>query len=145
GFRSIGAETDRRLDVSRDVRVNVIGSLKTPPSDDSGEAKVSPYETPGRGIADGWSRPILFYPNGHTSSAVLFLASSSEPEPAYFAEVSLRGITGMVRAGAVSANPPGSGGFESVLSGEAFAQLRRDENPERDPMRRYGVIQGGEL
>lgn len=142
GFRSIGAETDRQLDVSRDVRVNVIGSLKTPPLGDQNKEKVSPYQTPGRGVADGWSRPILFYPNGHTSSAVLFLASSSQPEPAYFAEVSLRGITGLVRAGAVSAYPPGSVGFESVLSGEAFAQLRRDENPEQDPMRQYGVIQG---
>ena len=51
GFRSIGAETDRQLDVSRDVRANVIGSLKTPPLGNQNKEKVSPYQTPGRTVA----------------------------------------------------------------------------------------------
>lgn len=149
GFRSIGADTDRQIDVSRDVRARVIGSLKTPDEQNSAGQNnantASPYTAPGRTVADGWSQPILFYPNGHTSSAALFLASSSDPEPAYFAEVSLRGMTGMVRISAISPIPPGEDGFPSVLSREVFDRLRRDEQPRQEPEQSYGVVQEGTL
>jgi type II secretory pathway pseudopilin PulG len=50
-------------------------------------------------IQDGWSAPILFYPDGTTSSAVLYLANSEGQA----LEVSLRGLTGTCQVGDVRA------------------------------------------
>ena len=73
----------------------------------------------------GWSEPILFFPNGRTSTAVVFLQSRPVKGKAiYYSEISLRGITGTGRVSSISTAPPDSPDFPSVLSDEAFARLR---------------------
>lgn len=71
-----------------------------------------------------WSSPIVFYPNGRTSNAVLFLASTGEVR--YYSEVALRGMTGTARVSSIAASPPGSPDFPSVLPPEAFERMNRD-------------------
>jgi len=44
---------------------------------------------------DGWSDPIVFYPNGHTDSAHLRLKGDRNS----FVEIALRGLTGAATAG----------------------------------------------
>jgi len=51
-------------------------------------------------IQDGWSSPILFHPDGTTSSTVLYLANGEGQA----LEVSLRGMTGTCRVGEVVAD-----------------------------------------
>jgi len=53
---------------------------------------------PGRASArgeDGWSDPIVFYPNGHTENAHIRLKGERDA----VVDVSLRGLTGVVTAG----------------------------------------------
>ena len=50
-------------------------------------------------IQDAWSAPILFYPDGTTSSAVVYLANREGQA----LEVSLRGLTGTCQVGDVLA------------------------------------------
>ena len=80
--------------------------------------------------ADPWSEPIVFYPNGRTSNAVLFLASTGEIR--YYSEVALRGMTGTARVSSISASPPGSPEFPSVLPPEAFARMNRERTANPD-------------
>jgi len=76
--------------------------------------------------AASWSEPILFYPNGRTSNAVIFLASSGTDS--YYSEISLRGLTGGVRVSTISAQPPGTPEFPSVLPPEVFAKMNQSNN-----------------
>ena len=92
----------------------MIGSLGAPLDDES--------------TRDEWSSPIVFYPNGRTSNAVLFLASTGEVR--YYSEVALRGMTGTARVSSIAASPPGSPDFPSVLPPEAFERMNRDRAAE---------------
>jgi type II secretory pathway pseudopilin PulG len=51
-------------------------------------------------IQDGWSSPVLFHPDGTTSSAVLYLANGEGQA----LEISLRGLTGTCQVGEIRAD-----------------------------------------
>jgi len=71
-----------------------------------------------------WSEPIIFYPNGKTSSAVLGFESVGDYP--YYSEIALRGMTGVARISSISAEPPEVDPRSSVLTRE---QLFRLSNP----------------
>jgi len=71
-----------------------------------------------------WSEPIIFYPNGKTSSAVFGLASVGDYS--YYSEIAIRGMTGVARISSISSVPPGANPRSSVLTRE---QLFRLSNP----------------
>lgn len=103
---------------------------------DLGSRAVGSLATPGAGepLGDVWSEPILFYPNGRTSNAVFFLASTGSIP--FYSEVALRGFTGGVRVSTIASVPPGSPDFPSVLPPEIFARLYRsspDSSVRSDP------------
>ena len=88
-------------------------------------------ELPGqRKENDGWSEPILFYPNGRTSQAVFLLECPGEW--IWYSEIVLRGMTGTARISAISVYPPGSPEFPSALTEEQLVRLRA-VNSETDP------------
>ena len=118
-----------------DAGSRVIGSLSTPTlSPSSGQFSTGQdfgaFEGTERGdrsdgTMDGWSDPVIFYPNGRTSSAVIFLRSVPDPgKTDYFSEVSIRGLTGTARISTISIVPPGSPDFPSVLSEETLSRWR---------------------
>jgi len=51
--------------------------------------------SPGRGEDSGWSRPVLFFPNGRCSSARIRLAGPRD----WSIELTLHGVTGAARIG----------------------------------------------
>ena len=121
-----------------------VGSLISPPiaeeshafpaaNQNSSVSGSSPSLVPS---SSGWSKPILFFPNGRTSTAVIFLRSRPEPgKQDYYSEISYRGITGSARVSSISVYPPGSPEFPSVLSPQAFARLHAEtvsSSPERN-------------
>lgn len=71
-----------------------------------------------------WSEPIVFFPNGRTSTAVWGLASNGEQE--YYSEISLRGMTGVPRVSSISSIPPG---FDPTASALTQEELFRLANP----------------
>ncbi len=71
-----------------------------------------------------WSEPLVFFPNGKTSSAVLGFASMNEYS--FYSEISLRGMTGVSRISAISAVPPEYDPASTALTQE---QLFRLYNP----------------
>ncbi|MBR5415954.1 MAG: prepilin-type N-terminal cleavage/methylation domain-containing protein [Thermoguttaceae bacterium] len=108
-----------------------IGSLTSSPAEedrsfDSTRRSLAPSDD-----ASDWSKPILFFPNGRTSTAVIFLQSRPEPgKQTYYSEISFRGMTGSARVSSISVYPPGSPEFPSVLSPQAFARLIGGPNAE---------------
>lgn len=96
---------------------------------DLGSSFVGTLESPSERDAkleDIWSEPIIFYPNGRTSSAVFFLLSDGPNE--FYSEIALRGITGIPRISAISSLPPDDPEFPSVLSQKAIAELYASRN-----------------
>lgn len=85
-----------------------------------------------------WSEPILFYPNGRTSTAVVGLASIGKHQ--YYSEVAIRGMTGYARISGISAAPPGSDLNPSALTQE---QLFRLSHPLEDGVAVSGVDASG--
>ncbi len=73
------------------------------------------------GVASAWSEPILFYPNGKTSTVVIGLASIGRYE--YYSEIGLRGMTGYARISAISSMPPGVRANDSALTQEQLFRL----------------------
>ncbi len=82
-----------------------------------------------------WSEPIVFFPNGRTSTAVCGLASCGELE--YYSEISLRGMTGVPRVSSISALPPGYDPTASALTQE---ELFRLANPGSVATNGVGVV-----
>ncbi len=74
-----------------------------------------------------WSEPIIFYPNGKTSSAVFGLESTGDFS--FFSEIAIRGMTGVARISSISAVPPDVNSGSSVLTRE---QMFRLSNPMSD-------------
>jgi len=64
----------------------------------SADAAAAPLVAAGTTAAGGWSTPILFYPNGTASDAVVQLANADGAT----LRVTLRGLTGSSRASEVS-------------------------------------------
>ena len=114
--------TPQQNSTSRDG--DAVGSLTTPPVHKTDsftgiQNAFAPAEA-----ASAWSKPILFFPNGRTSTAVIFLQSRPEAgKLTYYSEISFRGMTGSARVSSISVYPPGSPEFPSVLSPQAFARL----------------------
>ena len=71
-----------------------------------------------------WSDPLVFYPNGKTSNAVIGFACVGEYS--FYSEIALRGMTGVARISSISAIPPGMDMAGSALTQE---QLFRLSNP----------------
>lgn len=71
-----------------------------------------------------WSEPLIFFPNGKTSNAILGFASVGEFS--FYSEISLRGMTGVSRISSISKVPPGSDPNMTALTQE---QLFRLYNP----------------
>ena len=71
-----------------------------------------------------WSEPILFFPNGKTSSAVIGFASTGEYS--FYSEIALRGMTGVARISGVSSIPTDLDPNQTALTQE---QLMRLQNP----------------
>ena len=112
-----------------------VGSLTSPAVQEENAKPLapnqsSPVPTPSTSLVptvSGWSKPILFFPNGRTSTAVIFLRSRPEPDKQdYYSEISYRGITGSARVSSISVYPPGSPEFPSVLSPQAFSRLNAE-------------------
>ena len=108
---------------------DAVGSLSSPPTRQTDlfgavENTIAPADE-----TAGWSEPILFFPNGRTSTAVIFLQSMPEEgKQTYYSEISFRGMTGSARVSSISVYPPGSPEFPSVLSPQAFARLTNGSN-----------------
>lgn len=108
---------------------DAVGSLTSPPTreDDLFGAVENAFSPADK--AAGWSEPILFFPNGRTSTAVIFLQSRPEEgKQTYYSEISFRGMTGSARVSSISVYPPGSPEFPSVLSPQAFARFMSGPN-----------------
>ncbi len=71
-----------------------------------------------------WSEPIVFYPNGRVSSAVLGIACVGDVP--YYSEIAIRGMTGVARISAISTLSPDADPAASALTQE---QLFRLSNP----------------
>ncbi len=112
----------QRNSASRDG--GAVGSLTAPSAGETdSSADVQSVFAPAE-AASAWSKPILFFPNGRTSTAVIFLQSRPEAgKQTYYSEISFRGMTGSARVSSISVYPPGSPEFPSVLSPQAFARL----------------------
>ncbi|MDO5567397.1 MAG: hypothetical protein Q4G59_12120, partial [Planctomycetia bacterium] len=93
----VSAFVDGQVEV--DLGSRMIGSLTQLPGEQKPE--------------DAWSKPILFYPNGRTSQAIIQLESSGK-YPLY-SEIVLRGLTGSARVTAISVYPPGTPEFPGSL------------------------------
>ena len=107
---------------------DAVGSLTAPPTREADSfAGLRNPAAPAEETA-GWSKPILFFPNGRTSTAVIFLQSRPETgKQTYYSEISFRGMTGSARVSSISVYPPGSPEFPSVLSPQAFARLAAEQ------------------
>ncbi|MCF0233954.1 MAG: prepilin-type N-terminal cleavage/methylation domain-containing protein, partial [Thermoguttaceae bacterium] len=144
GLRA-GAASDEAAGGGEDFGSRLTGSLTAPPTGStlSGAARST---TIGEDVVYGngfngvnvfgaedatptsvWAEPIIFYPNGRASTAVLGLASSNDYE--YYSEIALRGMTGVARISSISALPPGVDPTRSALTQEAFFRLM---NPQFD-------------
>jgi Tfp pilus assembly protein FimT len=61
------------------------------------DAVASPSDVPALDGSAQWSQPIVFFPNGRTTSALIRL----ECQGKYYVDVALRGLTGTVKVGTV--------------------------------------------
>ncbi len=73
-----------------------------------------------------WSEPIIFYPNGKTSSAVFGLESVGDFS--FYSEIAIRGMTGVARISSISAVPPDADTGSSVLTREQMFRLSNPMN-----------------
>ncbi len=108
-------ETEQEIEL--DLGSSFIGSLHP---EEENQTKVSQ-----------WSEPILFYPNGRTSQAVIILCNSEEAP--YYAEIALRGLTGIARISAIATVPPTDPSFPTVLTLEQLEILRQKESGGTSP------------
>lgn len=73
------------------------------------------------GVSGVWSEPILFFPNGRTSTVVLALANVGKYS--YYSEIGLRGMTGYARISSITSTPTGMTAGDSVLTQEQYFRL----------------------
>lgn len=72
-------------------------------------------------VSSVWSEPILFFPNGRTSTVVLALANVGKYS--YYSEIGLRGMTGYARISSITSVPTGMTAGDSVLTQEQYFRL----------------------
>lgn len=72
-------------------------------------------------VSSVWSEPILFFPNGRTSTVVLALANVGKYS--YYSEIGLRGMTGYARISSITSTPTGMTAGDSVLTQEQYFRL----------------------
>lgn len=72
-------------------------------------------------VSSVWSEPVLFFPNGRTSTVVLALANVGKYS--YYSEIGLRGMTGYARISSITSTPTGMTAGDSVLTQEQYFRL----------------------
>ena len=101
------------------------GGLNATPNDET----ANPFEVESEETSNLphslWSEPIVFYPNGKTSTVAVALACDGKYP--YYSEIALRGATGYARISAISSEPIGLADNRSALTQE---QLFRLTNPQ---------------
>ncbi|MBQ9813065.1 MAG: hypothetical protein IJM54_07095 [Thermoguttaceae bacterium] len=141
GVKNDSADPVTGIDEGEDLGSVLGGSLLSIPSGTSGEGlggglnSIPGYEDEAdpllaatleeeRGYVSLWSEPLLFFPNGKTSNAILGFASVGEYS--FYSEIALRGMTGVARISGVSGIPPDMDPNQTALTRE---QLMRLQNP----------------
>ncbi|MGI6402286.1 MAG: prepilin-type N-terminal cleavage/methylation domain-containing protein [Thermoguttaceae bacterium] len=103
------------------------GGLSTPTNDldlyanalIAGEQEIGPRSL--------WSDPILFYPNGRTSTVVLSLAGLGKIH--YYSEIGVRGMTGYARISSITKTPSNTRPGASALTQEQFFRMTQPGVP----------------
>ncbi len=72
-------------------------------------------------VSNVWSEPVLFFPNGRTSTVVLALANVGKYS--YYSEIGLRGMTGYARISSITSAPTGMTAGDSVLTQKQYFRL----------------------
>ena len=85
-----------------------------------------------------WSEPLVFYPNGKTSSAVLGFVSLGNYT--FYSEIALRGMTGVARISGISGAPVE---YYAGLSALTSEQLFRLQNPDVQTLDTIGQATSG--
>ena len=117
--------------VGEDLGSRLGGSLSSPPTSVDAFGNASYDENADDATRSSlWSEPIIFFPNGRTSTVVVGLASVGKYS--YYSEIGVRGMTGYARISAISSVPAGSFPDESVLTEEQYFRLANPgvANPE---------------
>ena len=117
--------------VGEDLGSRLGGSLSSPPTSVDAVGNASYDEDADDATRSSlWSEPIIFFPNGRTSTVVVGLASVGKYS--YYSEIGVRGMTGYARISAISSVPAGSFPDESVLTEEQYFRLANPgvANPE---------------
>ncbi|MGN0930807.1 MAG: prepilin-type N-terminal cleavage/methylation domain-containing protein [Thermoguttaceae bacterium] len=131
------SSNDLALDDGEDMGSRLGGSLRSIPTESSSTslgggltAQTSGIGLSGDALEEGetspvvssvWSEPILFFPNGRTSTAVLALANVGKYP--YYSEIGLRGMTGYARISSITSAPTGMTAGDSVLTQEQYFRL----------------------
>ncbi len=107
--------------IGEDLGSRLGGSLSSPPTlggglDDLGDEDVNDPTK-----SSLWSDPIVFFPNGRTSTVVVGLTSVGKY--AYYSEIGVRGLTGYARISAISSVPAGTRPEDSVLTQDQYFRL----------------------
>ena len=131
------SSNDLAIDAGEDMGSRLGGSLRSVPTASSstslgggltaqtsgigviGDALEEEDTSPG--VSGVWSEPILFFPNGRTSTVVLALANVGKYS--YYSEIGLRGMTGYARISSITSTPTGMTAGDSVLTQEQYFRL----------------------
>lgn len=131
------SSNDLAIDAGEDMGSRLGGSLRSVPTASSstslgggltaqtsgigaiGDALEEEDTSPG--VSSVWSEPILFFPNGRTSTVVLALANVGKYS--YYSEIGLRGMTGYARISSITSTPTGMTAGDSVLTQEQYFRL----------------------
>ncbi|MGN0911359.1 MAG: prepilin-type N-terminal cleavage/methylation domain-containing protein [Thermoguttaceae bacterium] len=131
------SSNDLAIDAGEDMGSRLGGSLRSVPTASSSTslgggltAQTSGIGLSGDALDEGetspvvssvWSEPILFFPNGRTSTVVLALANIGKYS--YYSEIGLRGMTGYARISSITSTPTGMTAGDSVLTQEQYFRL----------------------
>ncbi len=131
------SSNDLAIDAGEDMGSRLGGSLRSIPTESSSTslgggltAQTSGIGLSGDALDEGetspvvssvWSEPILFFPNGRTSTVVLALANVGKYS--YYSEIGLRGMTGYARISSITSTPTGMTAGDSVLTQEQYFRL----------------------
>lgn len=131
------SSNDLAIDSGEDMGSRLGGSLRSVPTVSSSTslgggltAQTSGIGSIGDALEEGetspvvssvWSEPILFFPNGRTSTVVLALANVGKYS--YYSEIGLRGMTGYARISSITSVPTGMTAGDSVLTQEQYFRL----------------------
>ncbi len=107
--------------IGEDLGSRLGGSLSSPPSLDGGLNDVGDEDANDPTISSLWSEPIVFFPNGRTSTVVVGLASVGKYS--YYSEIGVRGMTGYARISAISSVPAGTRPEDGVLTQDQYFRL----------------------